>query len=162
MPETLPPGVTEADVSFFCPGIPQPGGSKRAFAHKTTGRIVVTEDCRRSKEWRAVVALAAQAAMGGMPPLAGPLAVSITFTLSRPKGHYGTGRNARTVRAGAPRYPTVKPDTTKLLRAAEDSLKGICWLDDAQIVRQHAGKEYGEAPGVWIEIRRLAAGEDAA
>lgn len=161
MPD-LPPGVTAADISFFAPGIPAPGGSKRAFAHKSTGRIVVTDDCRRNKDWRAVVALAAERAMAGRPPLAGPLALSMTFFLPRPKGHFGTGRNARVVRAAAPGHPAVKPDTTKLVRSSEDSLKGICWLDDAQIVRQHAEKCYGEAPGVWVEVRRLAAGEGAA
>ena len=30
---------------FFVPGKPQTAGSKRAFPHRTTGRIIVVDDC---------------------------------------------------------------------------------------------------------------------
>lgn len=88
-------------------------------------------------------------------PLSGPLVVSFEFVIARPRGHYGTGRNSHRVRPSAPAYPAVKPDTTKLIRSTEDALKGICWNDDSQIVRQYASKSYGSSPGVRITVTPL-------
>ena len=47
-------------VSFLVPGIPQPGGSKRAFAfRRANGKlgVRVTDDAKGNKPWRAVVAV---------------------------------------------------------------------------------------------------------
>lgn len=127
------------------PGIPQPGGSKKGFVvnDKYTGkaRAVVTEDNKKSKPWRNDVQWMAKLVMKA-GPLRGPLAVEFVFILARPKGHLG----ARGLRPSAPPYPDVKPDTTKLTRSTEDALKGIAWVDDSQIVDQHARKIYA-APG---------------
>jgi Holliday junction resolvase RusA-like endonuclease len=127
------------------PGIPQPGGSKKGFvvADKYTGkaRAVVTEDNKKSKPWRNDVQWMAKLVMLA-GPLRGPLAVEFVFILPRPKGHMG----AKGLRPSAPPYPAVKPDTTKLTRSTEDALKGIAWVDDSQIVDQHARKIYA-APG---------------
>ena len=137
-------------IRFFVPGLPQPGGSKRGFVHRHTGRVIVTEDCRRSKDWRAVVAL--EASRHCSQPLTGPLAVRVVFQLPRPKGHYRTGRNAGMLRDSAPTYPITKPDATKLWRSTEDALKAIAWADDSQVVHQDVRKVYGQ-PGAEIEIR---------
>lgn len=145
-------------IEFFVPGIPAPGGSKKAFVVK--GRAVVTEDSKRNKPWRDRVASVALESHAG-PPLEGPLALSLRFVLARPRGHFGTGRNAGKVRASAPPYPAVKPDTTKLLRAVEDALTGILWGDDAQIVAQAAAKGYGDRPGCHVQVYPLT-GERAA
>jgi Holliday junction resolvase RusA-like endonuclease len=137
-------------VDFFVPGLPAPGGSKRAFAHRSTGRIVVVDDSgERGKSWRdRVAAFAREAWPHG--PMAGPLDLNVTFALPRPKWHYGSGRNARTVRNSAPYFPTSKPDATKLLRALEDALTGILWSDDAQIIFQHISKVYNDEPGARV------------
>lgn len=127
-------------VTFFVPGIPKPGGSKRAFVIPKTGRAIVTEDCKGSKDWRTAVAFAATEKIPAWFP--GPLRVTFVFYLPRPRGHYGTGRNAPGIRASAPDYPAVRPDTSKLVRSTEDALKGIAWGDDSQIVQQIASKEY--------------------
>lgn len=147
-----------ADVlSFFVVGAPQPGGSKRVVPRggRRGGKAQVIEDCRRNPAWRHQVASAAALAHR-RAPLAGPLEVRFEFVLSRPKGHYGTGRNSGQVRPNAPVYPAVKPDTTKLVRAVEDSMTGVIYMDDAQIVRQFAEKVYGFPPGVRITVRKLA------
>lgn len=145
-------GDTPPAALFFCPGIPQPGGSKKGFV--VNGRAIITEDNLKSKPWRAVVALAAQTSYFG-PPLDGPLSLEITFTFPRPKNHYGTGKRSSVVKPSAPRYPTVKPDTTKLIRSLEDSLKDIIWRDDSQVVEQIARKVYGDRPGALICVRRV-------
>jgi Holliday junction resolvase RusA-like endonuclease len=146
-----------SEVRFFAPGIPAPGGSKRAFAHKTTGRIVVMDDAQRNKDWRAVVALAAERAMDGNPPLDGPLGVVLAFVVPRPKGHYGK----RGLRRGAPRWPTSKPDTLKLARSTEDAMSRIVYHDDAQTVSLAISKRYGDRPGVEVAVRVLSDEEAA-
>jgi Holliday junction resolvase RusA-like endonuclease len=145
-----------AEIRFFVAGVPAPGGSKRPvrLGGKADGKIVLIDDARGNGPWRERVALAARQAYAG-PPLAGPLAVEFAFVVARPKGHYGSGRNAQAVRPTAPQYPTGRPDTTKLIRSCEDACTGIVWGDDAQIVRQFAAKDYGDTPGVEITVRTL-------
>jgi Holliday junction resolvase RusA-like endonuclease len=136
-------------------GKPQPAGSKRAFVNPRTKRAIVVDDAKGSRPWKQQVAGAALDACGGEPPLLeGPLVLTVTFYLQRPKGHYRTGRNAELLRAAAPPYPVVKPDTTKLLRAVEDALTGIAWRDDAQVVCQAASKHYGLPERCEIEVDR--------
>jgi crossover junction endodeoxyribonuclease RusA len=138
-----------AEIRFFVPGIPRPGGSKKAFYIKKLNRVVVTEDNPRSMDWRTSVAWAAKEAVA--TPIAGALEVHFAFFLTRPKSHYG----ARGLKPSAPKYPTVKPDITKLIRSTEDAMKGIAWIDDSQIASQHGEKFYGDKAGCWITIRRM-------
>jgi Holliday junction resolvase RusA-like endonuclease len=125
-------------------GRPQPAGSKRAFVNRRTGRAHVVDAAKGSAPWKQEVAGAALKACDGEPLLLdGPLILDIRFYLTRPKGHYRTGKNAHLLRDSAPDYPTTKPDTTKLLRAVEDALTTVVWKDDAQVVYQLASKHYG-------------------
>ena len=87
--------------------------------------------------------------------LAGPLELTVTFYLARPRGHYGTGRNADRLRPSAPAHPTTRPDTSKLVRALEDALTRQVYADDAQIVRQHAERRYGVPERTEVTIRQL-------
>ncbi|HSW40821.1 MAG TPA: RusA family crossover junction endodeoxyribonuclease [Acidobacteriota bacterium] len=138
-----------SEIRFWVPGIPRPGGSKKGFYIKKINRVVITEDNKKSKDWRTSVAWAAAEAI--RTPLTGPLEVHFTFLLTRPKSHFG----AKGLKASAPKYPTVKPDTTKLIRSTEDAMKGIAWIDDAQIARQYGEKIYTDHAGCWTIIRSL-------
>jgi Holliday junction resolvase RusA-like endonuclease len=138
------------EIRFWVAGDPQPGGSKRGFYNAKLGRVIITEDNKRCAPWRAVVSEAAQQATTA--PFDGPLHVRFEFHKVRPKSHFGTGKYAGALKPSAPPYPTVKPDTTKLVRAAEDALKGICWRDDSQVVSQRASKRYGSQAGMLIVI----------
>ena len=141
-------------VAFTVHGVPQPAGSKRAFVTPKTGRIVVVDDAKGSRPWKNRVAAAAAEAMDG-PPLSGPVELLLTFSVTRPRGHYGVGRNSDIVKPSAPVFPTVRPDITKLVRAAEDAMTGIVWKDDAQVIAQHADKRYGPSPHVTVEVLSL-------
>jgi Holliday junction resolvase RusA-like endonuclease len=137
-------------ISFFVPGLPKSAGSKRAFVVQKAGqkpRAIITDSVDTKGaggSWRADVRAAAQQAMDDQPPFEGALALAIDFHMPRPKGHYGSGRNAAILKPSAPAYPTTMPDLTKMLRAVEDALKGICWRDDAQVVTQACAKYYAE------------------
>lgn len=136
--------------SFFCPGEPRPGGSKRAFVNPKTHRAVIVEDCKTSKDWRATVAMCASENI--KDPIMGAVSMKIAFTFLRPKGHFGTNG---LLRKSAPMFKTTKPDATKLTRSTEDAMKGIAWRDDSQVVDQHVGKYYGEQAGAWITIEEM-------
>lgn len=130
-------------ITFEVLGKPEPAGSKRAFFKAGMKRPIVTEDNTRSKPWKIIVASTALAELHGAttPVFIGPVKLGVTFHLSRPLGHHGK----KGLRPSAPRWPTVKPDTTKLLRCLEDALTGIMWRDDAQIVVQHVSKVYSDS-----------------
>lgn len=132
-------------------GIPAPQGSKR---HVGGGRMV--ESSKAVGPWREAVRAECQRA--GVQPLDGPVLVRISFRLPRPKGHYGTGRNAARVRPAAPAWPAGKPDLDKLERAVLDGLTaGGAWLDDAQVVQIASGKRYADEsapPGAYITFER--------
>lgn len=141
---------------FFVDGQPAPGGSKRFVGmSKRTGRaILVDMGGKRNKTWRSAVAEAGRAL--GATPLEGPLELTCSFVMPRPKKHFYTDRKRQgQLRADAPHWHTNAPDATKLLRSTEDALKGITWGDDSQVARQHASKVYGERPGALIEISIL-------
>jgi len=157
----LAPAPNLQTFRIVVPGIPQPGGSKKAFivpGNEATGtrqRAVVTEDNKKSKPWRHDVQWMAKMVMKS-GPLRGPLAVEFVFILPRPKGHLG----AHGLRPSAPPYPDKIPDVTKLTRSTEDALKGIAWYDDSQIVDQHGRKLYAEPEsnliGAVITVTSLA------
>lgn len=153
-------------IAFTVLGRPQPAGSKRAFAVRKggvpTGRVAITDDAKKSRPWKQEVAGAARIAFyedaGHRRPsalLTGPVTVRVEFFFARPKGHYGTGRNARVVKASAPDFPAVKPDIDKLSRAVMDALTGVVWRDDAQVVTKLATKRYGTPERCEIAVREL-------
>lgn len=141
---------------LFVPGIPKPAGSKRGFAIKKggfyTGRVAVMDACVKSKDWKADVKAFARDAWKGQPLLLCPIAFSLTFYVTRPKGHFGTGKNEKVLKSSAPRLPVVKPDVLKLARAVEDSLSGVVYQDDSQITTEALSKRYSETPGVLITL----------
>lgn len=145
-------------AEFSVWGQPQTAGSKRAFARKRKDGGVfatVVDDNPKSREWKEQVSSAAFNVVGAMPLVTGPLAVEMSFTFVRPKGHYGTGRNAGALKGDAPRRHTGRPDVLKLARAIEDSLTGVVYRDDSQIVEEVLRKEYGERAGVKVVVMEL-------
>lgn len=132
-------------VQFHVEGIPAPGGSKNAFPfRRADGRIGVrmVDAGKGNAEWKRIVGWKAKAYMvhNLYPLLAGPLALSLEFVMPRPK-------------SAKRQHHIIRPDLTKIIRAVEDGLTGIVWIDDAQIVSQACIKRYaadGEACGVKV------------
>ncbi len=117
------------------------------------GRALTTirEDNPRLAQWRQEVAHAARQVYDG-PLILGPVSLWLAFVRPRPKGHFGTGRNAAKRKPLAPEYPTTKPDLSKLTRAVEDALTKVVWYDDSQVVELHVTKRYGEYFSVTVSI----------
>lgn len=85
-------------------------------------------------------------------PLTGAISLDVTFYLPRPKGHYGSGRNALKLKKNAPEWHTSKPDIDNLEKLVQDSLNGIFWKDDSQIAVLTCRKLYSEKPRTEIFI----------
>lgn len=148
-------------IEFFVPGTPAPAGSKKAFVLKRggqfTGRAIVTDDCKRSKPWQSDIKAVANSLNRGFL-ITGPIELTLTFRIHRPRGHFGSGKNAQTVKDSAPKRPIVKPDVLKLARCVEDALTSVIWQDDAQICDEHLRKEYvpdDQQTGVLIQVQEI-------
>jgi Holliday junction resolvase RusA-like endonuclease len=149
-------------IEFFVRGIPAPAGSKRGFAifkgpkggkKEFTGKVAMVDAAgQRGKEWRVDVKNEARRVFTTMPLLTGPLKVSLHFAFARPKCHYGSGKNAQTLKPGAPLRHVTKPDVLKLARAVEDALTGIVWVDDSQITIENLSKAYGDYTGTGCAV----------
>jgi Holliday junction resolvase RusA-like endonuclease len=137
-------------------GIPRQSGSKTAFTNKKTGKAILVDASTKYKEWRTDVRGAFQEAFPNFKPLHGPIRLEVVFFMPRPKGHYGTGRNAGQLKGNAPEWHTTTPDRTKLLRNTEDALKKFAWNDDSQVVTGNTEKVYADGPpGAMITITSL-------
>lgn len=145
-------------ITIHVPGTPVPQGSMRSFGK---GWMVYRDDL---KPWRNRVR-AEYVRQAGSQAIEGPVSMRVMFVLPRPDGHYGTGRNAGTIKPSYQDAPcTVKPDLDKLTRSIGDALtldKGDLtglprpFQDDSQITHLDARKRYvrdGETPHAEITL----------
>lgn len=152
------------ELRFFVNGQPAPGGSKSAFVptnkvthepYRKNGRIIVNvveAGGKQTKVWRQAVAAAAFEAMktANLAPLTGAIELELIFQMPRPKSHYRS--DGVTLKPGSPLQHITRPDCLKLARSTEDSLTGVCFSDDAQVVKETLEKFYSEQAGAWILV----------
>lgn len=167
-------------LEFFVAGKPFPQGSKSAiafcgqeagFCKRCRKRHLVrfnqVESSAGLKPWRGTVTTAAKLFMarggyfGDEPMFPGDVMLSAVFTFERPASHFGTGRNASTVKGSAPVRPQGARvgDLSKLVRAVEDSLTDAgVWHDDCQVTDfgtvaktfPYGHHQARTVPGAWI------------
>lgn len=141
-------------IRFFVPGIPKPGGSKKAFVIRSgprKGLPVVTEAAGQpNKDWKASVAQKAFNSVCAPFESTHSIAVAVVFYMPRPKGHFKVNG---LLKSNAPNRPTTKPDIDKLMRPVLDAVKGILWHDDSQVVEMIARKYYADkTPGADVVV----------
>lgn len=126
---------------------------------RANGSIVVnvTSDNTALKGWRRQVARAADEEWMGRAALDDlSLAVEAHFYLERPKGHWGTGRNAHLLKDSAPAAPITIPDVDKLLRGILDGMTDIVYTNDSRVTRSIPEKHYAvpaeTGPGTMAHI----------
>lgn len=135
-------------VSVHVPGLPV--GQPRARAVFRGGHARMY-DPGTADAWKAAVSHAVASVLP--EPLPGAVDLAVTFYLPRPRSHYGTGRNAGKVRGSAPAYHVSRPDLDNLAKSTMDALLGIAWVDDSQVIRLVASKEWTILqPGAVIRI----------
>lgn len=121
----------------------------------------ITHSNKKLVPWRNLVGWEIKEAWGQEMTTA-PVSINCLFKLERPRGHYGTGKNAFKLKPSAPQHHVVRPDGDKLLRAIKDALTGVVYKDDSQCYDSHVRKvwaESGESPGVVIIIETEPASE---
>ena len=141
-------------IIFHVEGNPRPQPRPRAF--KTARGLVRMYDSASAEAWKGQIALAARLERPAAP-LEGPISLNLSFRLSRPRGHFGTGKNQDYLKQSAPIWPVSKPDLDNLVKAVMDCLTTLgFWRDDDQVVQISAVKEYANElrPGVTITILR--------
>ena len=87
-----------------------------------------------------------------LEPFDGPL--EVRFEFYRPvQTSISTKERAR--RLSGVHRPIVKPDLSNYIKATEDALNGILWVDDNLIVTETAGKNYSNHPHLIVEINEM-------
>jgi crossover junction endodeoxyribonuclease RusA len=140
--------MTQSSISFFAQGVPSAQGSK-----KYVGNGIMIDTDKNLKSWRSVVA----AACPMEAPLSCGVSLTVEFRYSRPKSHYGRRNGQPYLKGSAPIYKASAPDLDKLIRAVNDALKGIAFVDDALVVHITASKLYTHGTvGAYITITPLS------
>jgi len=159
----------QTTIKFFVAGDPASKGSMSGFpffpksgpwdkawcpvCKRGSPRVTITDSSKRAKKWQKQVKAKART----VKPAAlfqGPIAITCTFLMPRPKGHFG----AHGVKPSAPKWPIKKhADTDKQMRVILDALTGEFYEDDSQVIELHAAKRFVDDnnSGVVVEATAL-------
>ncbi len=146
-------------LAFTVAGEPKGQPRPRAFARKM-GNVHVARfyDSDVADEWkRAVQIVVLDAAIVHKWPLTlGPVAISMCFSLPRPKSHFG----AKGLKASAPVHHSGKPDVDNLAKLVMDQItkSGRVWRDDSQVVSLTAHKIWASGNESGCSVLIAAAG----
>jgi len=127
-------------------GHPVPQGRPKAVSFAGHARIYKPAKSRR---WEEDARQVARQVMGIRKPLTGCLAIELQNHIVPPRSWPAWKIEAALT--GRIR-PTGKPDRSNLLKAAEDALNGVVWIDDSQIIWLQASKLYSEQPVVVLKV----------
>lgn len=130
-------------VRIVIPGTPASKGSMKCIGRRGKVGHVLVESVD-NKDWRDAVSTWAGRKLTPFEARV-PLSAEMTFTLDRPRSHYGTGRNAGVLKTSAPAFPVGHNtgDVDKLLRLVLDALQDAGVLpDDCQVIEVTARKVY--------------------
>ena len=129
-----------------------PGSNRKIVVN---GRIIDVAKGKAGFVAQARMYANARAEEFGWEPFAGPVAVTYRFCFSRPKSHFGTGRNADELKASAPHWHAQRPDLVNLMKCLEDALTGIVWKDDSQVAEIDAAKFWAQRDAVEVTVEKL-------
>ncbi len=106
-------------------------------------RPVLTTDNAKLKPWRQELSGTAEVAFAGVAPAERKIGVGVyvVFFFDRPKS---VSKKVA--------HKTTKPDLDKLLRAVLDSLTGIAYIDDSQVVQSGLSKQFGSPARAEIRV----------
>lgn len=126
--------------AFEVPGRPRPAGSH--FVVMRRGKAIVLSSSR-VRSWQLLARDSASDSYPLAGPIDGPIALEVVFSFSWPKAAFRGGkRDEGRLKRNAPYHYCGLPDIDKLLRALCDSLTGVVFWDDKQVVRVTAEKRY--------------------
>lgn len=100
-------------------------------------------------DYAAIVKIFASRAFAGREPFDGPVSVAIRATYIVPPSWSAKKKAAAF-------WKTSKPDADNIFKLVADSINGIAYRDDAQIVDLSVQKKYGPAAGVVVSVTEIA------
>lgn len=111
-------------------GRPASQGSKRLL-----GNGAMVESSKHLPTWRHDVTSAARDALGDVPPIEGPVRVTLTFSFDKPQSAPKRKRTWPITRSSG--------DVDKLARAVLDALTSAgVWRDDSQVIELFVRKSF--------------------
>lgn len=136
-------------ITFVIPGEPVAKGRAR-IGRLANGRPVNITPAR-TRSYENLVALAAQQAMAGAPPIARSVPVSISVDVTLPIPASWSQRKRAAAAMGTVR-PTGRPDLDNFVKAALDGMNGVVLEDDSSVVRIETSKAYGQVPRMAVSV----------
>ena len=106
----------------------------------------------KTRSYEGMVKRAAELAMKGRTPFAGPVAAVLTAFRPLPKSF---SRKRREAALRDDLLPVTKPDADNYAKAALDALNTIVYRDDSQVTDLVVRKRYSEKPRLEIEVTAL-------
>lgn len=104
---------------------------------------------KKTHDAEVVIAREAAKHMGLMPPSTSNLVMMVSITFPIPASYRGA---KRAMAESGQLLPGKKPDIDNVVKLAADSLNGVVYVDDAQVCRLVAEKQYGQKAQLWIRV----------
>jgi Holliday junction resolvase RusA-like endonuclease len=124
------------------------GKGRPKFARR--GNFVSTYTPTKTRDYEAIIAEQARIAMGSSEPLKTPVAAYIYITVPIPQS-YSKKRTEACLNNSE--RPCKKPDIDNIIKAFLDSMNGIVYDDDSQVVSLHSTKRYGTVGTVEVIVK---------
>lgn len=141
-------------IRIEVPGPPR--GAERARSRIVTPRgkpsFITTYTPAQTRSEQSAIRLFAAQAMEGRAPLAGAIDLRVSAFFPVPASWSNRKREAA---LNDQIRPTGRPDFDNIAKLICDSLKGITWVDDAQITEAHVWKRYSDKPRIVVDIRSV-------
>lgn len=148
-------------IRFEVPGEPQALKRARFGRNKRTGRPQTFDPAENGSAKAQVLYHWRQAGADDFDRHV-PLRLEVRCHFKRPASHFGTGRNAATLKPSAPEHwHSQRPDGDNLLKLVKDALNEFAWHDDAQVADARVTKVWchpARKPGTEILIEALPEG----
>lgn len=133
---------------FSVHGEPVAKGRARSFIRN--GHVAhYTPD--KTARYENLVKLAAQQAVGGMPPASGACSLVVRAYMGIPASW---SQKKQRMAAMGEILPTKRPDLDNIVKAIKDGANKVLWGDDSQVVDVRASKRYG-TPRVEVVVSAL-------
>lgn len=135
-------------LTFTIPGEPTAQGRPRFSTH---GGFVKAYDPEKSRNYKAYVKLLASEAMQniGLTLTELPLGVEIITDVGIPASK---SKKFKEQALNGLQLPIKKPDVDNVAKIILDSISGIVYKDDKQIVKLTVSKKYSDIPKVEVKI----------
>jgi Holliday junction resolvase RusA-like endonuclease len=124
------------------------GKGRPKFARR--GNFVSTYTPTKTRDYEALIEEAARQAMGSSKPLKTPITAYIYITVPIPASY---SKKRFTACIEGFEKPCKKPDIDNIIKAFLDSMNGIVYNDDTQVVSLHSTKRYGTIGMVEVLVK---------